>query len=233
VSLLGRWLPGFARHVPPEAQAAARRWRAAPPFDPGAAPDALRWVVADVETSGLDPQRDALIAIGAIAVTGGTVDLADAFEVVLRQSSASEVANIEVHGIGRAEQLSGIEPAAALSGFLDFIGGDPLVAYHAPFDATVLARAFRSEVGIAFRPRWLDLAKLAPLLWPGRTSPTGGLDGWLETFAIPIGTRHRAIADCVATAQLLLACLARAPQAGAPTAGAIFELAEGAHWIRR
>ena len=50
-----------------------------------------RWVVLDVETSGLDIHRDRLLAIAAIAIRVDwasktlRVDLGDSFEVVLRQ----------------------------------------------------------------------------------------------------------------------------------------------------
>ena len=55
---------------------------------PAAAHDAGRWVVLDVESSGLNPTADRLLAIAAIAVRtdGGQprIALGDSFEVVLR-----------------------------------------------------------------------------------------------------------------------------------------------------
>ena len=51
--------------------------------------DARRWVVLDVEASGLDAARDRLLAIAAIGVHVADdrvqIALADSFEVVLRQ----------------------------------------------------------------------------------------------------------------------------------------------------
>ena len=44
-----------------------------------------RYVVVDVETSGLDLAGDSLIAIGAVAVNELALDLDDCFEIVLRQ----------------------------------------------------------------------------------------------------------------------------------------------------
>ena len=53
---LGRWVPWLdARLARPPAQG--------------------RWVVVDVETSGLNALEDELIAIGALAVSDGQVDL--------------------------------------------------------------------------------------------------------------------------------------------------------------
>ena len=188
-----------------------------------------RWVVVDVETSGLNAARDTLISIGALGVNDGCIDFADSFEVVLRQDAPSERRNIEVHGIGGSEQLGGEEPRRALEEFLAFVRHDPLVAFHAPFDALVLRRAIRERLGVRFRRPWLDLADVAPLAWPGRAS--GGLDPWLEAFCIPMSQRHRAVVDCLATAQLLLPVLHAAPRLGAPSARRLLMLSRGDRWL--
>ncbi len=216
---------------PAEAQA-LRRWKGLAEPDRSRPAASGRWVVVDVETSGLDAQRDALIAIGALAMRDGDVDLGDSFEVVLRQDAPSADANIEVHGIGGTEQLEGEEPAAALAAFLAFIGKDPLVAYHAPFDALMLARALARHLGLRFQRPWLDLAEVAPLAWPGLTGSRRGLDAWLEALQIPVAFRHRAIADCLATAQLFAAFLPHAPRLGAPSAADLVDLAANRHWVR-
>jgi DNA polymerase-3 subunit epsilon len=192
-----------------------------------------RWVVVDVETAGLDANRDALISIGALGVQGGAIDLADSFEVVLRQPESSSRANIEVHGIGGAEQAGGIDPAAALGAFTEFAGEAPLVAFHAPFDKAVLERAFKLHLRKSWRREWLDLADVAPLAWPGRADARRGLDGWLEAMGIPILYRHRAIVDCLATAQLLLMVLREAGRLGARTPKQLLALSGAQRWLGR
>jgi DNA polymerase III subunit epsilon len=190
-----------------------------------------RWLVVDVETSGLNAAQDRLIAIGALAVTDGAVDLGDAFEVVLRQEAPSAHANIEVHGIGGLEQARGEDPGRALEDFLAFTGSDPLIAWHSAFDAQVLSRAARRFLGRRHAARWIDLAALAPLAWPGRVAQGTALDDWLEALGIPISQRHRAIADCLATAQVFAAFLPHAGRLGAPTAGALASLSTDSRWL--
>ena len=53
--------------------------------------DDIRFVALDSETTGLDPRRDRLITIGAVAVVGGDILLDDAFEVMMpvRYNTAS------------------------------------------------------------------------------------------------------------------------------------------------
>lgn len=215
----------------PEVAEAVARWRALPERDGTRPASAGRWVVVDVETSGLDAGRDALIAIGALAVTDGEIVLGDSFEVVLRQACPSSVENIEVHGIGGTEQSEGMAPAEALAAFLAFAGKDPLVAFHAPFDAIMLKRHLDQHLGVAFRRHWLDLADVAPLAWPRLAGRLSGLDDWLEAFAIPMQFRHRAIADCLATAQLLLMVQREAQAIGAPTTGRLLSLTGVSRWL--
>jgi DNA polymerase-3 subunit epsilon len=192
-----------------------------------------RWIVVDVETTGLDATRDRLVAVGALAVTDGAVRLDDAFDVVVRQATASSGANIEVHGIGGLEQAAGEAPAAVLERFLEFIGADPLVAWHAGFDARILDRAMREHLGGRFAPAWIDLAVLAPLAWPGRVPAGAALDDWAASLGIPLVHRHRAIVDCLATAQVLAAFLPHARRAGAATAGAMAALSGAGRWLGR
>jgi len=166
-----------------------------------------RWLVLDVESSGLDARRDRLIAIAAVAVrvgeAGPAVMLGDSFEVVLRQPAPAQPdkANIMLHGIGLGEQLAGREPAQALQDFLDFVGASPLVAFHAAFDRTLIERALRSAGLPRLRNPWLDLEPLAAVLQPKVRARS--LDEWLGHFGIRCLQRHQAAADTLATAELL------------------------------
>lgn len=196
----------------PEQRARLAAWRRRPPPDPHQPPDSLRWVVVDVESSGLDVWRDRLISIGAVALSGETIILADSLEVVLRQERVSGTANILVHGIGGTAQRAGLPPAEALLRFLEYAGQDPLVAFHAPFDTLMIGRALRETLGLRWKPLVLDLADLMPALFPG--VELRSLDEWLTRFGIDHYARHQALSDAYATAQLLQVALAAAHSQG-------------------
>jgi DNA polymerase-3 subunit epsilon len=170
---------------------------------------AQRWVVLDVETSGLDPERDVLLAIGAVAVRDGRIDVDDSFETVVRPPRTSERDNILIHGIGKGAQQEGVEPAQACREFLDWVGDAPLVAFHASFDRGFLVRAVRAHLGRRLDAVWLDLAGLAPSLNPGVRAKA--LDDWLVHFGLPVDQRHHASADAFATAMLFLRLLSQVP----------------------
>ena len=207
------WLSGLLgreRNLDPDARVRLERWQRLPAPAPDVAPGAARLVVADVESSGLDMQRDRLIAIGAVTVESGRIELARSFYRVLRQPRSSTNENILVHGIGGTEQCEGGDPVEVLLGFLEFVGRAPLVGFHAAFDAVMIGRAMREHLGLKFDPPWIDLAYVAPALLPGEGRERKGLDAWLARFGIEAFSRHDAVADALATAQLLLAVLANA-----------------------
>lgn len=192
--------------------------------------DAERWVVLDVETSGLNVASDALISIGAVAMVGGRVRPGDSLEYVVRQSQTSSRENILVHGVGRAAQLAGVDPAQAVERFLDYVGRAPLIAFHAPFDRGFLARAIKAYVNTPFDNPWLDLAELAPAVDP--KARLKSLDEWLRRYSIPVSARHSAAADAFATALLAARLLPEAARQGAGSFAQLQSLARSAKWIQ-
>ena len=203
-----------------------RRWLGLEHAGDELPPRALRWVVVDCESGGLDPRRDPLLSIGAVAVREGRIQHAESFGAVLRQARASDAANILIHGIGAEAQMLGREPGEALPDFMRFAGEGPLVAFHAAFDRALLARALPG-----WKPRWLDLAQLAPALFPSRALSCRSLDDWLAAFGIVHPARHDAQADAYATAQLLLVLLAEAERQKLGRARELFAVERGRRWL--
>lgn len=170
------------------------------------AAQARRWVVIDTEASGLDPARDRLIALAGVAVhlDDGVPRLrpADSFEAVLQAPEGvalDAVArhNILLHGVGRGAQRQGLPLQDGLRQLQEFCAGAPCLAFHAGFDAELLARASAQR----FTGPWLCLAVLARCLYPELAHRT--LDDWLQHFGLAAAQRHRASSDAWATAELL------------------------------
>ena len=174
-----------------------------------AGPVRQRWVVLDVETSGLDPARDRLLAVAAI---GMEVDWTrrrlalrpgDSFEAVLRQPpAAADKPNILLHGIGIAAQQEGRDPADALAGLHLFVGEAPLLAFHAAFDRELVTRYIERYLVAPVPNAWLDIEHLCAALHAGVAARS--LDEWLAHFGIECAARHEAAADVLAEAELLL-----------------------------
>lgn len=170
-----------------------------------------RWVVLDVESSGLDVAHDRLLAIAAVGlrVNGRAtprIVLADSFEVVLRQPTTSGQAadkrNILLHGIGVGAQRDGVPADAALKAFVAWLGQAPLLAFHSAFDEGMIQRHMRQVLGQRLPNAWVDLAELAAVAHPG--TGARALDDWMALYGIQCAQRHQAAADTLATAELLL-----------------------------
>jgi DNA polymerase-3 subunit epsilon len=202
---------------------------------PGGTPGDERLVVVDVETSGLDPLSDRVLAVAALALRGARIDWADSFECVLQQQMPSSKANILLHGIGARMQREGLPPEQALAAFVDWVASAPLVGFHSAFDKAMLDRACKRFVGRTLAGPWLDLAQLAPVVVHGVKHP--GLDAWLAHFGLEVAVRHQAASDVIATAELLQALLPHARRElglapGAPCPAArLIKLAAQAKWI--
>jgi DNA polymerase-3 subunit epsilon len=168
-----------------------------------------RYVVVDVETSGLNIRKDRLIAIGAVAVSRGRIELGDSLEIVLRQAAVSGKDNILIHGIGGTAQREGVPPEEALLGFLEYLGKSPLIAFHARFDETMIKRAIKTFLNFRFEHAWTDLAYISPALYPDLALRNRSLDHWMTHFGITNFARHSALADALSTAELMLALAGR------------------------
>lgn len=186
-----------------------------------------RWVVIDVETTGLDTEHDALLSIGAVALSPAGINVSDSFEAALRPPAISERNNILVHRIGAAAQAAGESPATACRRLLDYVGNSPLVGFHVGFDRAFLTRAMR-QASLAVPRRWLDLAALAPTLRPEVAAHS--LDEWLTVANLSALARHAAASDAMATAMLFQWLLGQLPPADRHF-GKLRGLAGSARWV--
>ena len=218
----------FRPHVelPAELAERLRAWQALPGLNERTALSAARFVVADVETSGLDPRRDRLLAIGAVAVEAGRLRPGEGMDVTVLNPMPSTRENILVHGITPDAQTGGLATDAVLMDFLELARHDVLVAFHAGFDRAVLERAMRAQLGVRLPNLWLDVAHLAPVLAPEAYLANRNLDDWLAYFGLRAHSRHNAAYDAYATAELLLILLARAARAGLVSVGQLLAAGE-------
>jgi len=176
-------------------------WRTAP------AAASSRWVVVDVETTGLDPWADHLLAIAAVAIhwQDGRPLLApqDHLECLVQPAHhCSTEANVLVHHIGVERQRQGWSPGQALDRWTGWLAGSPLLAFHAPFDRAILNRAMKRERLKPPPNPWVDLAEVGTLVDPAQHRD---LDSWLRRYNIRPRQRHRALEDAWVTAELFLA----------------------------
>ncbi|SQF94300.1 exonuclease [Paucimonas lemoignei] len=163
-----------------------------------------RWVVVDLETSGLNMNRDQVLSIGAVVIEDGAIDLSQQFERTLLRTDHKVSPAVLIHGLAPSEIAAGSEPVEALLDFMEFVGDSPLLAFHAPFDQHMLGRALKESLDYRLEHHFLDVAEMAPLLFPQANLRKAGLDDWTQFFGLHAEERHNASADALVTAELAL-----------------------------
>lgn len=220
-----RWLPWLKQPaLDPQLRARLDAWRRLAAISKAQPLDEARMILVDVESTGLDPMRDHLLAIGALPVSNNHVCAGEGFEKILESIDSGPRDTILIHGITPTAVATGEPPQHVLMDFLEYTGKYPLVAYHAGFDQAMLGRALRKQLGVRLTNSWIDLAWLAPALFPELGLRRKPLDAWLNHFHLRAHTRHRALADCLVSGELMLILLDSAKKQGLKTVGDLMAL---------
>lgn len=180
--------------------------------------DSVRFVVLDCETTGLNPDADRIITIGAVGVVNGEILIGDSFEALLKISENS--ASVTVHGVTRDESREGLEEAEAVELFLDYLGDGVIVGHHIGHDIAMLDNACERHWGFRLFNRWLDTMYLALHLQKSGAFTDRPpvkrftLDALCELFGIAPHGRHTATGDTFLTALIFLRLRALARKHG-------------------
>ncbi|MEZ5357043.1 MAG: 3'-5' exonuclease [Bryobacteraceae bacterium] len=186
----------------------------------------VRFVVLDTETTGLDPRRDRIITIGAVAVCGGQILLEDCFEAMLH--IPYNLSSVTVHGITRDQAREGYTEAEAMEALLPYLRDGVIVGHHISHDVAALDAACQRTFGIGLRNRFLDTMDLTLHLeqdgaFPGHEFRSFTLDALCEFFSVTPHDRHTAGGDALLTALVFLRLVRLAARHGRGTLGKIAE----------
>ena len=187
--------------------------------------DTLRrpgFVALDLETTGLDPARDAILELAAIPFVqgrpqSGYVTRVDPGRPIPPESS-------RVHGITDAMVTGAPSLDRVLAELDDVLGDRPLVGQGIGFDLAVLGRERRARGRRPLVNPSLDTMRLAVALHPDWER--FGFDDVAARLGIGILGRHTAEADALAAGELLLALTDEAWARGVRTMGELLRLQE-------
>lgn len=151
-----------------------------------------RFVVFDIETTGLNPDRNKIIEIGAIRVNRDS-NKHETFQALIKIKGTVPAKIIELTGITTDMLKAQGEPLeTVLPQFLAFIGDLRLVSFNAPFDLGFLRQALRQQ-GLRLENPWSCALDMARRAWPGRESyrlSELAKDGGMAS------QEHRVLGDC-------------------------------------
>lgn len=161
--------------------------------------DTTKFVIFDLETTGLDAYRNEIIEIAAIKYSNGRfIELQ--FLIRPREKIPSFITNLT--GITQAMvDKSGITELQAIMQFIEFIEDYPLIAYNASFDRRFIAASSEKHnltIGNSYQCALQMARKAFPHLINHKLITV------CQSLQLAQSQTHRALADCHLTAAVYL-----------------------------
>ena len=172
--------------------------------------DEIDFVIVDVETTGWTPGAARITEIGAVRISAG--HQLGQFSSLVNPGARDSRARRGAHRHQRRHGRGRPPLAAVLPAFLAFARGCVLTAHNAPFDVGFLTAACQ-----ACDLPWpdfpvLDTVELARWVLGEDEVPNCKLSTLAAFFGARTTPRHRALADALATADVLMGLLPGCPR---------------------
>nr|WP_178631442.1 3'-5' exonuclease [uncultured Mediterraneibacter sp.] len=155
------------------------------------------YIAFDLETTGLKPQENEIIEIGALKVREGKV--VDRFMEFIHPLSPISSAISELTGITNDMVATARSCEQVLPDFLDFCEDDVLIGHNVMFDYS-FTKCSASKCGLPFEKNGLDTLKIARKVH--KDFPSKSLGALCDYYHIENKSAHRAYHDALATAKL-------------------------------
>lgn len=210
-----------------------RRYLESPVPDKSTPVGDLPLLAVDVETTGLDPRRDRVLAVGFVPVDGDRIVLGGSGSVVVRSDSVSDHddgvgQSATVHGLTDDIVAEGVPVPEALDLLFTALGGRVLLAHYSRIEIDFLGALCQRTYGVkpplvAVDTLGLQRRVTSTRIDMGFPSDDSVEDlrlwGARERYGLPRYRAHDALVDAVACAELYLAQVAELEQRGARTLG--------------
>ena len=158
------------------------------------------YTIVDIETTGLSPDKDDIIEIGALRVRDNII-VAEFSRLIKANAPLSKTIS-RITGITDDMLAEARELNYALSDFLQFVDNDTVVGHNITFDANFISKKCLGS-GLAFSNDTYDTLAVCREVYPD-------VSHTLEDMMIQLGIKdngkhHRALADCYHTYNLISA----------------------------
>ncbi len=179
------------------------------------------YVAVDLETTGLDSDRDAILEIGAVKFRGDQV--LGTFSSLVNPGRKIPYKIVELTGITQKEADAAPPLSSQLPRLAQFVGGLPVIGHNVAFDLGFLQRhqVLRNNPA-------LDTWELAKLLVPHADRYSLGM--LAEELDITLPATHRALDDARVTHALFSALFRRATDLPTSTLEEIVKAARKVSW---
>lgn len=166
------------------------------------------YICFDCETTGLDPQIDDIVSIGAVLIRDNTIVSSKRFVRYVKPKSCSLSENsIKVHHIRECDLEDAFDIEDVVLEFLDFIGNRTLVGYFLDFDIKMVNKYLKPKIGINLPNKTIEVSEIYHD-FKIELIPQGFIDlrfnAILKELDIPSFGVHDSFNDALMTAMIFL-----------------------------
>lgn len=161
-----------------------------------------RFVVLCTETSGLNPEKDVILSIGAFAVVNDSIIIQDNFEAVLLQYKYLHDNGLSNEFIIESK-MTKLQETEAIQKFIDYLGNAVLVGHHINFDIEMINAALERLNCGRLKNEALDIDVMYRKL-TDINDKQFSLDDLSEIYKIPKSDRNSSAEDAYKIALLFL-----------------------------
>jgi DNA polymerase III subunit epsilon len=179
----------------------------------------VHFAVMDVETTGLDVQKDRILSLGVVPVVGMRIQTSQHWDIRVQQSHFNP-ASIAIHEITPAQSAQAtLSETDMLKGLLEKYGHCIWVGHFGEIDLQFL-RSVAKRAGFKLQQPMVDTAKLLARADEAYRDPTAitpkkwQLDAVCKHLNVPEPNAHTAAGDALATAFVLVKLLHRLQKRG-------------------
>jgi ATP-dependent DNA helicase DinG len=190
-------------------------------FSNGIIPSMNSIVALDIETTGLDAEKDAIIEIGAVRFNANRVE--GEWSTLLNPGRRIPPFITQLTGITDQMVLNAPSIKGVLAGLADFVGEAPILGHSIRFDLSFLRRHKVFTLNEA-----VDTYELAAVLLPG--AERYNLGSLAQALGTLLPATHRALDDARATRAVYFRLLDEAMQLPLSLLAEIVRLSEPLEW---
>lgn len=171
-------------------------------------------IAIDLETTGLDPDRDSIVSIGMITMDLERIHCRDARHWIFKPERSLSSTSVTIHAITHSDVDRSPSLESRFDDILNALAGRVVVAHFAPIERRFLEEAARAFYGYPLLFPIIDTMELERRHykkgWRGLFSKIGSLrlDACRTRLHLPRYKAHHALTDALATAELLQAQVA-------------------------
>jgi len=189
------------------------------------------WLAVDLELTGLDPSVDHIIAVGAVPVSGGRVQLGSATYSLVATPRRSSTAAVLTHRLLSDDLAGAPSLGEVLESLLTQLTGRVPIFHHAVVESAFLAprlgaRGLRMPTAAdteVLGRQWLRLRD-------GSAPASVSLDGLARQLGHQAEPAHHALADSVSTAQAFVALASLLDRTRPQTVGTLLSASNQNSW---